>query len=203
MEKKLCVSPKTFDVNNLVFEDAKDGEMNDGTSFRKTKIKIKRPDRSDGPLYVVTEPCFSFGITKDDKYGGYSIPLALLDIDGPTKRQKDFVKMMRKILLACNPKPKSCFYGNEENIIMYLRVDYDKISGEFFTNFYEREDMSDATSTKEIDPKKYMGKNCLAKMVILIDNIFEAKTTSLQMRVKTVVFSKARKRNAENFLKEI
>ncbi len=140
MESKMCVNPKTFDADDLVFDEAREGKMGDGVPFKKTNIGVKKSDGSTGPLCVVTEPCFSFGFLEDKKYGGgYSISLAVLDKDCPTKKQKDFVKMMKKILSACRPKPKSCFYGEDKNAVMYVKMDYDKYSDEFFTSFLRKE----------------------------------------------------------------
>ena len=86
---------------------------------------------------------------------------------------------------------------------MYVKVDYDKSDGEFLTKFYERENMSDKSSTKETDPTKYVGKKgSLVRMIIEIDNIFQAKTTTLQMRARIVVFSKLKK-GTESLLNEV
>ena len=66
--------------------------------------------------------------------------------------------------------------------------------------------MEDKDSTKEITPEKYVGKkNCLAKVIIEISSIFVARTTTLQMRAKTIVFSelKSQPRKTESFLNEI
>ena len=66
--------------------------------------------------------------------------------------------------------------------------------------------MEDRDSTKEITPEKYVGKkNCLVKVIIEISSIFVAKTTTLQMRAKTIVFRelKSKSRKTENFLDEI
>ena len=207
MGSKKCISPETFRTGDLVFGEPKEGTMSDGTSFRKIPISVERSDGSTGPLYIVSEPCFSFGIQRDSKYGGYSVPLVLMDKEGPTEKQREFVRMIKKIMSACDPKPKSCLYGkNENDPIMYVKVDYVKETKEFITKFYEREDMEDKNSTEEIKPEKYVGrKNCLAKVVMEIDNLFEAKTTTLQMRARTVVLSelKRRKPDDEDFLDEI
>ncbi len=163
-----------------------------------------RPRRLS-PLYVATDTCFSFGIQKDFKYGGYSIPLVLMDKNNPTEKQKKFVKVIKEIMSACHPTPKSCLYGKKDPI-MYIKLDYDKEYNDFLTYFYERETMEDRDSTKEITPEKYVGKkNCLAKVIIEISSIFVARTTTLQMRAKTIVFSelKSKPRKTENFLNEI
>ena len=66
--------------------------------------------------------------------------------------------------------------------------------------------LEDKDSTKEITPEKYIGKkNCLARVIIEISNIFVAGTVTLQMRAKTIVFSELRSksRKTESFLDEI
>ncbi len=199
MSSKKCISLESFNPDDLVFGETKEGEMSDGTSFKKIPISVRRPDGTTGPLYVATDTCFSFGIQKDSKYGGYSIPLVVMDKDDPTEKQKRFVKVMKEMMSACRPTPKSCLYG-KKNSIMYVKLDYDK------EYFYERKTMEDKDSTKKITPEKYVGKkNCLAKVIIEISSIFVARTTTLQMRAKTIVFSKLKSKPRENesFLDEI
>ena len=205
MSSKKCISLESFNPDDLVFGETKEGEMSDGTSFKKIPISVRRLDGTTGPLYAATDTCFSFGIQKDLKYGGYSIPLVVMDKDDPTEKQKRFVKVMKEIMSACRPTPKSCLYG-KKNSIMYVKLDYDKEYHDFLTYFYERETMEDRDSTKEITPEKYVGKeNCLAKVIIEISSIFVARTTTLQMRAKTIVFSelKSKPRKTESFLDEI
>ncbi len=202
MESKKCISLENFDPDDLVFECVKEGVMSDGTSFKKIPISVRRSDGTTGPLYMATDTCFSFGVQKDSKYGGYSIPLVLMDKNNPTDKQKKFVSVIKEIMSACNPTPKSCLYGKKDPI-MYIKLDYDKEYNDFLTYFYERETMEDRDSTKEITPEKYVGKkNCLAKVIIEISNIFVARTTTLQMRAKTIVFRelKSKSRKTENFL---
>ena len=205
MESKKCISLENFDPDDLVFDYVKEGKMSDGTSFKKTPISVLCSDGTTGPLYVATDTCFSFGIQKDSKYRGYSIPLVLMDKNNPTEKQKKFVKVIKEIMSACHPTPKSCLYGKEDSI-MYVKIDYDKEYDDILTCFYERETMEDKDSTKEITPEKYIGKkNCLARVIIEISNIFVARTTTLQMRAKTIVFSelKSKPRKTESFLDEI
>ncbi len=205
MESKKCISLENFDPDDLVFDYVKEGKMSDGTSFEKTSISVLRSDGTTGPLYVATDTCFSFGIQKDSKCGGYSIPLVLMDKNNPTDKQKKFIKVIKEIMSACDPIPKSCLYGKKDPI-MYVKIDYDKGYNDFLTYFYERETLEDRDSTKEITPEKYIGKkNCLARVIIEISNIFVARTTTLQMRAKTIVFSelKSKPRKTESFLDEI
>ena len=199
MSSKKCTSPESFRTEDLIFGETKEGEMKDGSIFRKTPISVKHPDGSIGPLIIISEPCFSFGIQKDSKYGGYSIPLVLLDKEEPTDEQRKFIAVIKKILSECDPKPKSCMYGKEKDSpIMYVKIDYNKECNEFHTKFYERKDMNDKKSTKEIKPEKYVGKKqCLAKVAIKIDNLFEAKTTTLQMRAHTVILSNVKRRKPD------
>ncbi len=205
MESTKCISLENFDPDNLVFEYVKEGEMSDGTSFKKIPISVRRSDGTTGPLYIATDTCFSFGVQKDSKYGGYSIPLVLMDKNNPTDKQKKFVSVVKHIMSACHPTPESCLYGKKDPI-MYVKLDYDKEYDDILTCFYERETMEDKDSTKEITPEKYIGKkNCLARVIIEISNIFVARTATLQMRAKTIVFSelKSKPRKTESFLDEI
>ena len=128
-----------------------------------------------------------------------------MDENNPTEKQKKFVKVIKEIMSVCHPTPKSCLYGKKDPI-MYVKLDYDKEYDDILTCFYERENMEDKDSTKEITPEKYIGKkNCLARVIIEISNIFVAGTVTLQMRAKTIVFSELRSksRKTESFLDEI
>ncbi len=138
----------------------------------------------------MTETCFSFGIQRDSKYDTFTIPLVLYDRNEPTHKQKLFVKTIQDILSACDLKPKSCLYGNEENPIMYLKLDYDKRCGVFDTKFCERDTMENKESTKKIKPGKY----CLAKVTVRIDSVFVANSTTLQIRAHTVILSETKRR---------
>ncbi len=185
------MSPEKFDIDDLVFGDKIEGEMKDGTSFKKIPISVKRPDGSVGPLIMVSDTIFSFGVQRDTKYDTYTVSLALCDKDKPTRKQRQFVEAIRDIISACDPKPKSCFYGNEDNPIMYLKLDFDKRCGEFITKFYERKTMEDKKSTKEIKPEKHIGKYCQVKVAVKIDSVFVVKGATLQVKAHTIIFTEA------------
>ena len=85
MSSKKCISLENFDPDDLVFDYAKEGKMSDGTSFKKIPISVLRSDGTTGPLYLATDTCFSFGVQKDSKYGGYPIPLVLMDGNNSTE----------------------------------------------------------------------------------------------------------------------
>ena len=68
MTGKICISSEKFNIKDLVFGEPKKGELRDGKSFEKIPISVRRSDGSTGPLNIVTEPCFSFGVQKDSKY---------------------------------------------------------------------------------------------------------------------------------------
>ena len=187
MYARKSIDTENFSAEDLVFGEPKEGELRDGTSFKKIPISVRRSDGSVGPLIIVSETCFSFGIERDDKYGIYTIPLVLYDKGGPTHKQKLFVKTIRDILSACEQRPKSCLYGREESPIMYLKLGYDKERREFETIFRERKDMDDKESTNKIKPEKYVGKYCLAKVAVRVDSVFVANTTTLQIKAHTVI----------------
>ena len=193
MSTKKCLSPEKFDIDDLVFGDKIEGEMKDGTSFKKIPISVKRPDGSVGPLIMVSDTIFSFGVQRDTKYDTYTVSLALCDKDKPTRKQRQFVEAIRDIISACDPKPKSCFYGNEDNPIMYLKLDFDKRCGEFTTKFYERKTMEDKKSTKEIKPEKYIRKYCQVKVAVKIDSVFVVKGATLQVKAHTIIFTEAKR----------
>ncbi len=194
MSSKKCVSSEDFSTEDLMFGESEKGELQDGTNFERIPISVRKPDGTVSPLIIVSDTCFSFGVQKDSKYDTRVIPLMLYDRDVPTREQKLFVKVIQDIVSACKPKPKSCFYGNEGNPILYLKLDFDKRFGEYVTKFYERKTMTDKKSTKEIKPEKYVGKHCVVKVVVSVDSVFIAKTTSLQIKAHTVIFSEAKRK---------
>ena len=199
------IDTENFSAKDLVFGKPKEGELRDGTSFKKIPISVLRSDGSVGPLIIVAETCFSFGIQRDDKYGTFTIPLVLYDKGGPTPKQKLFAKTIREIISACEHRPKSCLYGREESPIMYLKLGYDKERKEFETIFRERDDMGDKESTKSVKPEKYIGKYCLAKVAVKVDSVFVANTTTLQIKAHTVILSETKRRGTvdDDFLNEM
>ncbi len=114
MSSKKCISLENFDPDDLVFDYVKEGKMSDGTSFSKTPIGVLCSDGTTSPLYVATDTCFSFGIQKDSKYGGYSIPLVLMDKDNPTDKQKKFVKVIKEIV-GLSPDSEVVFVRKERS----------------------------------------------------------------------------------------
>ena len=206
MTSNKCINLENFRAEDLVFGEPKEGTMSDGTSFKKIPIKVRRLDGTTDPLYVATDTCFSFGIQRDSKYGGYSIPLVLMDKNNPTDKQKKFVKVIKEIMSACHPTPKSCLYGKNDSIL-YVKLDYDREYDDILTFCYERETMEDRDSTKIIKAEDCIWKkNCLVRVVIEISSLFVIDRATLQMRARAIVFSepkfKPRKR-FEIFLDEI
>ena len=206
MSSNKCVRPESFDFVNLAFCCPRKGETSDGTSFSETRVRLKRSDGTKCRLYVATDTCSTFGIRKDSENGGYYIPLILADSGNLTDRQRGFVNFMKAIMyeFGCNPLPRLL---EEDCLVLNARLDYDTECDEILTKCYERKSMEDKESTEEIAPKKCVSKrNCLVRAVIEIYGISVLGTTAnLQMRVKTIVFSKPRSelRKNENFLDEI
>ncbi len=109
MSSGKCISPEKFTTEDLCFGDLREGKLPGEKSYERIPISVKHPDGSTGPLIIVTEPCFSFGIQEDKKYGNFTIPLSLYDKGKPTLKQKMFVRTINKIITACDKEPKSCF----------------------------------------------------------------------------------------------
>ncbi len=170
------------------------------------RVRLKRSDGTKCRLYVATDTCSTFGIRKDSENGGYYIPLILADSGNLTDRQRGFVNFMKAITYEFGHSPQPCFL-EEDYPILNVRLDYDIECDEILTKCYERKFMEDKESTEEITPEKCISKkNCLVRAVIEIYGIFASETTAnLQMRAKTIVFSKPRSesRMTENFLDEI
>ncbi len=194
MESTKPIRLEKFNPDDLVFDYAIEGTLRDGTRFRKIPISVRRSDETTGPLWIAKDACFSFGIHKDPKYGGYVIPLIIIDKNNPTDKQRRFAEVIKEIRSACHPRPKPCFYGQKDPI-MYVKLDYDKEYNDVLTDFYERKTMEDRDSTKEITMEKYIKKNCLAKVIIEISSIFVTWRANLQMRAKTIVFSDLKNRS--------
>ena len=90
------VSIEKFVTKDIIFGEPEEGALPDGQKFEKIPISVQHPDNTIGPLVIVTNPCFSFGVQKDSKYDTYTLPLVLYDQDGPTPSQKAFVSVIRE-----------------------------------------------------------------------------------------------------------
>jgi hypothetical protein len=77
------ISLKNFKVEDIIFGELVEGELPDGQGFEKIPINYQHSDDEVEPLAIVTDPCFSFGVQKDKKFGTYSLPLVLLTGTGP------------------------------------------------------------------------------------------------------------------------
>ena len=203
MSERKSIDTKNFSIEDLVFGESKEGVLRDGTNYKKTPISVRRSDGTVGPLIILSEICFSFGIQKDTKFGTHTVPLVLYNKEGPSPRQELFAKTVKNIWALCvsklNSKLKPCLYGRDDSPIMYVKLDYDKERNEFRTIFREREDMEDKSTTSEVKPEKYVGKYCLAKAALRVDNAFEIKDKSvtLQIRAHTVILGETKHKETE------
>ena len=119
----------------------------------------------DKQIFVKTDKCFSFGVTKDKKFKTISMSLVL--DENSTKVLKDIVDQCEDHL--GRSLTKKVFYGKGDKITIYPKL---KAS----TKFYETDG--------EVDVGKYEDKLCDVKAVLEIGGILlNGDNASLQLKV--------------------
>ena len=68
----------TMDNVKVIFSEPEDGTIND-IEYKRINIKTEYPDEKIGPLIIPLKECYLFGLQKNEKYGGYSMPIAVND----------------------------------------------------------------------------------------------------------------------------
>ena len=68
----------TMDNVKVTFSEPKDGIIND-IEYKRINMKTKYSDGTIGLLIIALKGCYSFGLQKNEKYGGYSIPIIVND----------------------------------------------------------------------------------------------------------------------------
>ena len=53
---------ENFRTEDIIFGEPKDGELPDGQEFLKIPISYQHSDEEVGPLAIVNDLCFSFGV---------------------------------------------------------------------------------------------------------------------------------------------
>ena len=124
-------------------------------------------------VMIETEGCFSWGITKSDRYDSYSMPL-VLNNGGQT------IKILRQILQKCKDHLPEISFGkclyekpDRATTTIYPRLRY--YGGRFTMSIYEGD--------TEVSPLKYLDVKCSARAVICVDSILLGDMTTLQIKV--------------------
>ena len=81
----------TMDNVKVIFSEPKDGTIND-IEYKLININTEYPDGTIGPLIIPLKGCCSFGLQKNEKYGGYSVPIVVND---------EFEKVFKNISDKC------------------------------------------------------------------------------------------------------
>ena len=102
-----------FKTENLIFGNLLKGNIpNTNISFHRIPIQIKNPDGSVGDLVIPTEQITSFGVEEEidlqtqQPKGTFKFPLALWNLNGPTKEEQKWTDMVMKIANECKDKIK-------------------------------------------------------------------------------------------------
>jgi hypothetical protein len=98
---------KGYNVNNMVFEKARDGTIpNSSLTFKRIPLGTRNPDGTTGELVILTPRVYSFGLSintnmQTGKPDGYTFPLCLQSRDGQTPDEKDFIDTFNNIVEHC------------------------------------------------------------------------------------------------------
>jgi len=107
--------PVSFDINNLVFDDAVVSDLGK-IKFYRINLATKYSDGTEGDLILGFDRCMSYGVQenndeittivdgreqKTNKLNGYSISLVLRDKDGGSERQNRTIEIIESIVDKC------------------------------------------------------------------------------------------------------
>ena len=93
-------SPTNYNIDDMVFSEPQTINIPDSDmSFKRVNIQTKNKDGSQGDLVFSTSRLFSFGVQEQTSretqaVSGYKMPLCCWNIDGPTKDEKKFTKLL-------------------------------------------------------------------------------------------------------------
>jgi hypothetical protein len=101
-----------FCASDIIFKEPKESYFTisggKNMSYKRVHIAVKYPSGKEGPLLLITDRCFSFGVQEDNKFSNksYSMPIVMYDKtpDGkamPTVKQVTFVRKFRDVIEIC------------------------------------------------------------------------------------------------------
>jgi len=192
----MSLNTKSFDINKVVFEDAKH-VANGNVKFDRIYIKYLHDDGTLGKLSFRLPELFSWGVQEnkfDNKtVDSYTLPLVMYNqLNGPTEEEEETIAIFEAILdkikthlrkqMVPEVDSMKIFYGKEDRaptmypkLLTEFRKDPScplKISTEFFDE-----------DSEDINPIDLVGKRCNVIGSVIVDNIYIGKKPSIQLRI--------------------
>jgi len=199
----MSLNTKSFDINKVVFEDAKH-VANGNVKFDRIYMKYLHDDGTLSKLSIVTPKLFSWGVQEnkfDNKnVDSYTLPLVMYNqLNGPTEEETETIEIFEAILDKIKIHLKKVYKHMTSEIdsmkIFYKKEDraptmYPKLLTEFrkdpscpleiSTEFYDENVMP-------INPIDFIGERCNVVGTVIFDNIYIGKKPSIQLRINEVL----------------
>lgn len=159
MSRNTCLTSfDNFDATRIIFQTPKKDsfEEKDSTSkgitieYTKVFIGYRNEDGSEGDLIISTPRLFSFGVSKNLMNGqvkGYSFPICLQSINGPTDDESKFIRSFDDIVNKCIDHLLNI--KDDIDLFELEKKDLVKAKGGLNPIYYKRE-----TFTDPVDGKK-------------------------------------------------
>jgi hypothetical protein len=212
MSSTQLISAESYDTSRMIFSDPQVGSIPNSKpaiSFSRINISTKNDDGTTGELIISTEELYSFGVSenKDMETGrvnGYVMPLCLYNRNGPSEKEKAFVKTFTDIVEKCKDylidnkeelgqyelerndlkKLNPLYYKRDKGKIvegaspmLYAKLIVSKKQDKTITVFFDRD------TGDNIDALDLLGKYCYARAAIKIESIFIGNKISLQVKL--------------------
>jgi hypothetical protein len=213
--KTRLTKPESFKSENMVFANVQSNNIPDSKiKYKRINIYAKNPDGSVGELLIPSPKLFSWGLSQNvssvtNEPIGYTQPMVLWSMEGPTPAEKQFTKCIEQIIEATK------VHLLQDSVRTELEL-YDLTVRELkniFTSFYWKLDKGErvpgvsptlyiklminrkennAIKTKYynaarevIDPYPYMDTRCDVTGIIKFDSIYvSGSKVSIQASLK-------------------
>jgi len=199
-----------FDANSITFSKIRENPKIPG-SYR-IYLNTRTPD-GESPILFCTDTVFSFGVqeTKSlvnkDVTTGYTLPICLHDMDGPTEEQEAFIEALNSIvekikqfLLTPAVKQSIKRFDMVESDLRKLNPIYRKIDPEtglpvsdkgptLYPKLITTRDLKIQTEFADmngryIEPMTLLGNKFKVRVLLHIESVFIGSKISIQIRVK-------------------
>jgi hypothetical protein len=217
MSEIQLTSAHGFNVNNIIFskpQAAGGPKESSSVKFRRVYISTKYPNGNTGDLIISTPRVFSFGLSENislddkNKSNGFVFPLVLLNKDGASQEELEFVETLNAIVnhtkkyILTNKKDLKLPLLDESDLKKFNPIFYKKdketgdISDDAIPTLYLKVAISkkdgvekiistfyDKKTESEINPLDLLKKYCWATAAIKFESIFIGSKLSLQLKL--------------------
>ena len=210
-ENNQLINVNQFNTKNLIFSDPMMGSIPNSVppiSYKRINLSTKNPDGTIGDVLMITNRCFSFGLSTNTnvetgKDNGYVMPICLWDKNNPSESDKKWSDTFTAITEECKQhliKNKDEIEQYDLNIHMlnkfnplYWKREKGKIvegtGPTLYVKLIESKKQNSIVSLFEdedgnsIDPLFLKGKYCFVTAIIKIESIFVGNKISLQVKL--------------------